>query len=78
MPTWELKRDESGRLLAPDGWPVGGLATVNEVVTATGLSRSTIYQMIDTGDLTVRRFGRAVRVPWATVRTVFIGGDDCA
>ena len=71
MQTAELKRDESGRLVGEDGLPLGGLATVMEVVTATGLSRSKVYDMIDSEELPVKRFGRSVRVPWQTVREVF-------
>ncbi len=58
-----LTRDESGRILGDDGLPLGGLASVNEVVSTTGLSRSKVYQMIDDGTLPVKRFGRSVRVP---------------
>ena len=68
----EHTRDESGRLLAADGWPLGGLATVTEVVQASGLSRSKIYDMITVGDLQMRRFGRSVRIPWSEVRAVFL------
>lgn len=71
MTTAELKRDESGRLLGNDGYPLGGLATVNECVAATGISKSKLYDMIDTGELSVKRFGRSVRIPWTTVRAVF-------
>jgi len=76
MQTDELKRDESGRALAADGMPLGGLATVAEVVTATGLSRSKIYDLINAGELQVKRFGRSVRVPWPIVRHVFLGNDS--
>jgi len=71
----ELTRDESGRLLAADGYPVGGLATVKEVVAATKLSKSAVYQMIGDAELPVKRFGKSVRVPWATVRSVFLEGE---
>lgn len=64
MPTSELTRDESGRILGDDGLPLGGLASVGEVVSTTGLSRSRVYQMIDDGTLPVKRFGLSVRVPW--------------
>ena len=66
-------RDQSGRLLAHDGWPVGGLASVKDVCHASSLSRSKIYAMIESGELPVLRFGRAVRVPWRVVREVFFG-----
>ena len=76
MQTTELKRDESGRLLADDGYPLGGLATVNEVVAVSGLARSTVYQMISTGDLPVKRFGRAVRVRWSDTRAIFLDDEN--
>ena len=68
MPIEELTRDESGRLLAADGYPRGGLASVREVCAATGLSRSCVYQMIANTEIPVKRFGTAVRIPWAVVR----------
>jgi len=65
-----LTRDESGRLLGDDGLPLGGLASVAEVVSTTGLSRSKVYQMIKDGTLPVKTFGRSVRVPWSVVRSM--------
>ncbi|MFO1000878.1 MAG: hypothetical protein U0936_11090 [Planctomycetaceae bacterium] len=41
-----FRRDEKGRPIAADGYPLTGLASVAEVVAATGLSRSQIYAMI--------------------------------
>ena len=70
----QQKRDEKGRLLAEDGWPVGGMATVPQVVAASELCRSMIYKLIDSGELESRRFGRAVRIPWSVVRQMFL--DD--
>lgn len=72
MPKVALKRDESGRLLAPDGWPVGGLARVREISAATGLCVSEIYEMTADGRLDAKRFGRSVRVPWQVVRAKFL------
>jgi excisionase family DNA binding protein len=63
-----LHRDEKGRPVASDGYPLSGLATVAEVVAATGLSRSQVYAMIHRGDLATKRFGRSVRVPWQLLR----------
>ena len=74
MQTVEQTRDESGRLLGADGFPLGGMATVLEVVAVSRLAKSTIYKMIDEGDLPVRRFGRAVRIKWTDVRQLFL--DD--
>lgn len=73
MSKWaDLTRDESGRLLGEDGYPIGGLATVHEVVAVSTLCKSIIYKMINDGDLPAKRFGRAVRVPWTDVREIFL------
>ena len=73
-----LRRDEKGRPIAADGYPLTGLASVAEVVAATGLSRSQIYAMIQRGDLATKRFGRSVRVPWQLLRDDGILGDGVA
>lgn len=70
--TLELLRDEKGRPLAEDGWPMSGLAQVREIAAASSLSTSTIYQMISDGSLPSRPFGRARRVEWAVVRRLFL------
>ena len=64
-------RDDSERLLASDGYPIGGLAKIHEICVATGISKSNIFDLIDTGELPSRRFGRTVRVLWTEVRAVF-------
>ncbi len=63
-----VQTDDKGRVIASDGLPVSGLATINEVVAASSLSRSQIYAMIQRGELQAKRFGRACRVPWSAVR----------
>jgi excisionase family DNA binding protein len=68
----EIFRDERGRPCAADGWPISGLATVQEVASVSGLAPSTIYQMIASGELESRRFGRSLRVPWSLVRSMFL------
>ena len=70
-----LIRDERGRPVGPDGYPLSGLASVNEVVAATGLSRSQIYAMIQRGEIATKRFGRSVRVPWQLLRDEGILGN---
>ena len=70
-----LSRDEKGRPVGPDGNPLSGLASVAEVMAATGLSRSQIYAMIHRGDLATKRFGRSVRVPWRLLRSEGILGE---
>ena len=41
-------RDDSERLLASDGYPIGGLAKIHEICVATGISKSKIFDLIDT------------------------------
>lgn len=67
-------RDEHGRLLAADGYPEGGLGTANDAVAVSKLCPSKIYQMVESGELDSRRFGRAVRIPWSAIREMFL--DD--
>lgn len=67
-----VTRDEKGRPLADDGWPVSGLATVAEVCAASSISRSQVYAMLQAGKLPSRQFGRSRRIPWSIVREVFL------
>ena len=69
-------RDEVGRPIAPDGYPISGLATVTEVVVASGLCPSTVYNMIKTDKLKSQKFGRSVRVPWQVLREMKIIGTQ--
>jgi len=66
-----IKRDERGRPIAEDGYPLGGNATIAETAAASGLSASKIYLMINRGELRAQRHGRSVRVPWQAVREQF-------
>ena len=65
-------RDEFGRVVADDGWPKSGLATVAEVVAISGLSRSKIYNLMRDGTLETRCFGRSRRMTWSSVRATFL------
>jgi excisionase family DNA binding protein len=67
-------RDDKGRPVGTDGYPISGLATADEAAVALGISRSQIYSMMNTGELPSRRFGRARRIPWAIIREL-IGVD---
>lgn len=67
-----MERDERGRPIASDGWPLSGMARVDEVVRASGLSRSKVYNMLRAGDLQSATFGKSRRVPWAEVRRLFL------
>lgn len=46
----------------------GPLGTVPEVSEFLSLSRSKIYELMDSGLLPYAKFGRSRRVPWAEVQ----------
>lgn len=73
----EFLRDDKGRAILSDGYPAAGLATIDEVVSISGLSRSKVYSMLDR-EIPTRRFGRSRRVEWAAVRRMFLStqADD--
>lgn len=64
----QIRRDERGRPIGEDNYPISGLASVAEVALVSGLSVGLVYKMIHAGELESRRFGRSVRVPWAALR----------
>jgi len=68
-------KKEIQKPLAADGWPVSGMAQIDEVCAASSLSRSKVYSMLTSGELPSVRFGRSRRVSWATVRRMFL--VDC-
>ena len=72
----EIQRDEKGRVVAADGWPTTGLATISEAVVISGLSRSKVYDMIAREQLESRRFGKSRRITWASLRSVFMSGVE--
>lgn len=67
-----LRRDEKGRPLAEDGYPISGLAHVKTIAAIADMSKSAIYQMIASGELPSRPFGRSRRVEWRVVRETFL------
>ena len=71
----EIQRDEKGRVLAPDGYPTAGCATINEGIAVSGLSRSKLYNMIDAGELETKRFGKSRRITWASIRQMFLSSE---
>ena len=71
----QFRRDDKGRPIAEDGWPISGLACIDEVIAASGLSRSKIYQGMASGNIPSRRFGRSKRVEWAVVRRLFLAPE---
>lgn len=44
------------------------LLTVEQVMAATGFGRNTVYGMISSGELEYVRYGRAIRVPTASLK----------
>ena len=72
----EIQRDEKGRVVAADGWPTTGLATISEAIAISGLSRSKVYDMIAREQLESRRFGKSRRITWASLRSVFMSGGE--
>jgi excisionase family DNA binding protein len=45
-----------------------GFAEVAEAQEYLRLSRSTVYALMDSGDLLYARFGRSRRIPWLSLR----------
>lgn len=68
----DLRRDDRGRMVASDGYPLAGLATIEEATAVSGLSRSHIYSLIRRGELEAKRFGRSCRITWASLRQAFL------
>ena len=50
-------------IAANGGQPVG-LASIAEAAEYLSLSRNKLYQLINSGDVPSKRFGRSVRIPW--------------
>jgi excisionase family DNA binding protein len=70
-----MKRDEYGRPIADDGYPIAGLGTINEAVAVSRLSRSQIYNMINANKLEAVRFGRSRRITWQSIREKFLTSE---
>ena len=45
-----------------------GFADVQEAAAFLSMSRSSIYKLMECGDLPYAKFGRARRVPWRALR----------
>lgn len=75
--TRPFAKDEKGRPIADDGYPVSGLATINELAAIVSLSRSKIYQKINDGSIPSVTFGRSRRVQWPVVRKLFLTPAEC-
>lgn len=65
-----MQTDATGRPVAADGWPVAGLARIDEARLYLGLSRSKLYSMLQQGLLSSQTFGKARRIRWAELRRV--------
>ena len=46
-----------------DGRPAG-LASITAAAEFLSLSRNKLYQLVNSGEVPSRRFGRSVRIPW--------------
>jgi excisionase family DNA binding protein len=46
-----------------------GFATVEEAAKFLGLSRASVYVLMNDGELASAKFGKARRIPWTSVRT---------
>ena len=67
----EFRRDDKGRPIAEDGWPISGLASIPEAIAVSGLSRSKVYGMLDR-EIPTRRYGRSRRIEWTVLRRLFL------
>ncbi len=45
-----------------------GLARVTEAEQYLGVSRATVYTLMDKGDLAYTKIGRSRRIPWAALQ----------
>ena len=72
----DIQRDEKGRVIAADGYPTTGLATISEAIAISGLSRSKIYDMLTRGQLESRQFGKSRRITWASMRAAFMSDHE--
>ena len=68
----ELRRDDLGRMVAADGYPLAGLAFIDDATAIGAMSRSHIYSMVRNGELEAKRFGRSCRITWASIRQAFL------
>ncbi len=75
MAETDIKRDEKGRVLAPDGYPIAGCATFREGKAVSGLSISKLYNMAAKGELETVCFGKSRRITWASLRKTFLSSE---
>jgi len=71
----EIRRDEHGRVVAADGYPTAGCAKMAESQAVSGLSKSKLYNMIGSGELETKTFGKSRRITWASLRKAFLSSE---
>jgi excisionase family DNA binding protein len=71
----DIRRDEKGRPLADDGYPISGMATVQDAIAVSSLSRTHIYDLMTRNELQSMRFGRSRRIPWSALRELFLQAE---
>ncbi|MEO2030444.1 MAG: hypothetical protein ABGZ35_00005 [Planctomycetaceae bacterium] len=71
-PMTEIRRDEKGRVIAPDGYPLAGLATANEGMAVSSLSRAEFHKPMRDGRIPSRMYGRIRRIQWAMLRRLLL------
>ena len=49
---------------------------VSTAVKLTGISRSRIYELIQSGDLAVKKIGRSTLIPFSALKRLVASGDD--
>ncbi len=45
-----------------------GFADVNEAAAFLSMARSSIYKLMDAGELTYAKFGKSRRIPWTALK----------
>lgn len=70
-----VRRDEKGRPIGRDGYPLGGLATIPEFAAATAIGVSTTYALIVSGEIPAKRIGRSRRIEWRVIRDRFLDSE---
>jgi len=71
----EIRRDEHGRVVAADGYPISGCAKMTEATAVSGLSKSKLYTMISRNELETKTFGKSRRITWASIRQTFLSSE---
>ncbi len=57
--------------VADEGWAAvvaDGFATVREGEKYLGVSRATLYKLMESGEVKYAKFGKSRRLPWAALR----------